>query len=77
MGGPLAAGLLMTEGLHGLHGWQYLFMVLGGLTVVYSFIFWVRPPALAVYLVVLRGIVFLHSLVCGCAPLCCSTYQWP
>ena len=38
----------MTEGLHGLHGWQYLFMVLGGITVVYSFGFWVRPPPLAV-----------------------------
>lgn len=37
----------MTEGLHGLHGWQYLFMVLGGITVAYSFVFWVRPPALA------------------------------
>ena len=55
----------MTEGLHGLHGWQYLFMVLGGITIVYSFVFWVRPPALAVYFVVLRG-----------PPLCTGLVMW-
>jgi len=43
LGGPLAAGLLMTEGLAGLHGWQYLFVVLGGITVIYSFVFWASP----------------------------------
>ena len=59
----------MTEGLHGLHGWQYLFMVLGGLTVVYSFVFWVRPPALqfivrsSVVLTVVHKVVKVHSLV--------------
>ncbi|KAK9845264.1 hypothetical protein WJX81_001592 [Elliptochloris bilobata] len=53
LGGPLAAGLLMTEGLGGLHGWQYLFIVLGAITVIYSFAFWLglaRTPGTAWFL---------------------------
>jgi len=38
----------MTEGCGGLHGWQYLFVFLGGITAAYSCIFWVPPmPAQA------------------------------
>lgn len=34
IGGPLAAGFLAMDGLGGLHGWQWLFMLEGVPTIV-------------------------------------------
>jgi MFS family permease len=42
--GPLAAGFLMMEGTHGLHGWQWLFIVEGIITVFYGLAFGFALP---------------------------------
>ena len=36
IGGPIAAGLLLMEGVGGLHGWQWLFLLEGALTLLYG-----------------------------------------
>ena len=36
IGGPMAGGILYLDGKAGLHGWQWLFLLEGGLTVVYA-----------------------------------------
>ena len=36
IGGPIAAALLLMEGVGGLHGWQWLFILEGALTLVYG-----------------------------------------
>lgn len=40
MGAPLAAGLLLTDGVLGLHGWQWLFLVEGVPTIVVGVWIW-------------------------------------
>lgn len=42
IGGPIAAALLLMEGAGGLHGWQWLFILEGALTLVYGGILAVR-----------------------------------
>ena len=41
IGGPIAAALLLMEGIGGLHGWQWLFLLEGVLTLIYAIILWV------------------------------------
>ena len=43
IGAPLAAGLLYMNGLAGLRGWQWLFIIEGCLTIIYGVILRVRP----------------------------------
>ena len=40
LGGPLAAGLLMLDGLGGLHGWQWLFLLEGVPAVALGIVIW-------------------------------------
>ena len=42
IGAPIAAALLLMEGARGLHGWQWLFILEGAVTVVYAAILAVR-----------------------------------
>ncbi len=42
IGAPIAAALLLMEGAGGLHGWQWLFILEGAVTVVYAAILAVR-----------------------------------
>ena len=37
LGAPLAAALLAMDGLGDLHGWQWLFLLEGGVTVLFGF----------------------------------------
>eukprot|EP00775_Hariotina_reticulata_P008854 gene8854-9033_t len=44
LGGPLAAGFLAMNGLGGLHGWQWLFMLEGVPSVTMGFVLWFTLP---------------------------------
>ena len=46
IGAPLAAGLLYMNGVAGLRGWQWLFIIEGCLTIIYGVILRVRLPGL-------------------------------
>ena len=43
IGAPLAAGLLYMDGLGGLRGWQWLFIIEGLVTSIYGILLKVRP----------------------------------
>ena len=46
IGAPLAAGLLYMNGVAGLRGWQWLFIIEGCLTTIYGVILKVRLPGI-------------------------------
>lgn len=53
VGAPLAAGLLMMDGLRGLRGWQWIYIMEGSLTMSYAlvlFSFLAREPGVAWFL---------------------------
>eukprot|EP00884_Botryococcus_braunii_P015350 jgi/Botrbrau1/2499/Bobra.0226s0055.1 len=53
LGAPLAAGLLMMDGMLGLRGWQWIFIIEGAITMAYSIILYcllARSPARAWFL---------------------------
>ncbi len=43
IGAPLAAGILYMDGVGGLRGWQWLFILEGCITAIYGIILKVRP----------------------------------
>lgn len=45
IGAPLAAGILYMDGLGGLRGWQWLFILEGSLTAIYGVLLKVRCAA--------------------------------
>lgn len=49
LGAPVSAGLLLLDGRGGLRGWQFLFLVLGLVTIAYALVVAVRDtcPLLA------------------------------
>lgn len=46
IGGPLAGGLQYLAEKGGLHGYQWLFIIEGALTVLWGLVIWVRPSYL-------------------------------
>ena len=50
IGAPVAAALLLMEGAGGLHGWQWLFILEGAVTVVYAAILAVRDTCSGTYI---------------------------
>lgn len=43
-GGPLASGLLLMDGLGGLRGWHWLFILEGAVTILVGIILKARAP---------------------------------
>ncbi len=43
LGAPLAAALLLMEGVAGLHGWQWLFIIEGAATALWGVVLAVSP----------------------------------
>ena len=43
LGAPLAAALLLMEGVGGLHGWQWLFIIEGAATALWGVVLAVSP----------------------------------
>ena len=44
VGGPIGGGLMELEGLGGLHGWQWMFLIEGIITVLVGVFTWFRLP---------------------------------
>eukprot|EP00884_Botryococcus_braunii_P015356 jgi/Botrbrau1/2503/Bobra.0226s0058.2 len=44
VGAPLAAGLLMMDGIRGHRGWQWIYIIEGTMTMTYSIILWSLLP---------------------------------
>jgi len=44
LGGPLGGALMELQGVGGLHGWQWMFLVEGAITVVVAFFVWRLVP---------------------------------
>ncbi len=45
IGAPIAAGILFMDGVGGLRGWQWLFILEGSITAIYGIVLKVRPPS--------------------------------
>ena len=56
IGAPLAAGILYMDGLGGLRGWQWLFILEGAVTAIYGVVLKVRAAALPLQSASLVGI---------------------
>ena len=56
IGAPLAAGILYMDGLGGLRGWQWLFILEGAVTAIYGVVLKVRAAALPLQTASLVGI---------------------
>lgn len=41
IGAPIAAGLMMMDGLRGIRGWKWLFLIEGAITVFFGILFFV------------------------------------
>ena len=41
IGAPIAAGLMMMDGLRGIRGWKWLFLIEGAITVLFGILFFV------------------------------------
>ncbi len=41
IGAPIAAGLMMMDGLRGIRGWKWLFLIEGVITVLFGILFYV------------------------------------
>jgi hypothetical protein len=48
-GAPIAAGILYMDGVGGLRGWQWLFILEGSITAVYGIMLRVRPSMPVVF----------------------------
>ncbi|CAL5226986.1 g9873 [Coccomyxa viridis] len=44
IGAPIAAGLMLMDGIHGLRGWKWLFMLEGVATVLFGIVFYFLLP---------------------------------
>ncbi|WP_199443651.1 MFS transporter [Umezawaea beigongshangensis] len=44
LGGPLGGALMELRGAGGLHGWQWMFLVEGAITIAVAFLVWRRVP---------------------------------
>ena len=77
IGAPIAAGLMMMDGLRGIRGWKWLFLIEGAITVLFGILFFVSAPSQAAHChvhtagcVAARGVPSGRPLQCSRCKLC-------
>lgn len=59
IGAPIAAGLMMMDGLRGIRGWRWLFLIEGAITVLFGILFFVSALSSG------RPLPCAHCMLCG------------
>ena len=59
IGAPIAAGLMMMDGLRGIRGWRWLFLIEGAITVLFGILFFVSALFSG------RPLACAHCMLCG------------
>ena len=59
IGAPIAAGLMMMDGLRGIRGWKWLFLIEGAITVLFGILFFVSALPSG------RSLPCAHCMMCA------------